>query len=164
AATLPERVPWNWLKTTYPLNLVFKEPSHERLWQLRLSRELSMRSMLLRLKLAAYKKAHGEYPEQLDGHGFGMNALDPYMGTEFGYRREGFATSIRVTDGLTNTEVTLAAHQPILWSAGPSNVRHFAPVAETDVVSMHEQPAGAAPRVHATHRYANTTALVFPLP
>jgi hypothetical protein len=165
AGTTPaERVPWNWLKTTYPLNQSFRETTHERLWQLRLRRELSLRSMLLRLKLAAYKKTRGEYPEQLGGHDLGMNAIDPYTGAEFGYRREGFASAIPVKSGLTYAEVTLAAGQPILWSAGPSNVRHFAPVPETNMLTMQASGGGAPQPVHARHRFANTTALVFPLP
>jgi len=174
AETAPqERVPWNWVTTTYPLNASFDQSDLQRIWQTRLRRELLLRMTLLRLKLAAYKKTHGEYPEQLSGHNFGMHAIDPYTGAEFGYRPEGFAASISVTDGITQTEETLTARQPLLWSAGPADVRHFAPLPESNTVTMQAQPDGQVLPVHgvggsaprpATSRFANTTALVFTLP
>ena len=137
-ATSPERVPWNWLKTTYPLN---SNPMCGRdnltwIWQLRLMRELSVRTLVLRMKLAAYRKAHGEYPEQLDVSDFGNNAIDPYTGAEFGYRREGFHFPIRVTSGLRYVEETVPAGQPILWSAGPGHARLAPRAAATNDASQ----------------------------
>jgi hypothetical protein len=162
-----DRVPWNWVRTTYPLNLSFEQRELQRIWQMRLKRELSLRTMLLRLKLTAFKKAHGEYPDRLDAQDFGMDAIDPYTGTEFGYRREGFPFTFRATNSATGADEIVNARQPVLWSAGPSNVRHFSPMVanNSEIVSAHPPgtPAGAAP-VHATHRFADTLALVFPLP
>ena len=157
-----ERVPWNWLKTTYPLNETLNESDLQVIWQTRLRRELSLRMMQLQLKLVAFKKAHGEYPnqlDQLDNLAFGI-AIDPYTGAEFGYRREGFPFAIHTKDGWHSTREFVQAGQPIVWSAGPNDVHRFAPAME---VIMQKGADGNPIQVHIP-RDAETTALVFPLP
>jgi hypothetical protein len=157
-----ERVPWNWLKTTFPLNLTLDESDQKRIWQVRLAREVSLRSLLLRLKLMAFKKAHGEYPDRIDNQGFGMNAIDPYTGTEYGYRREGFPFELWATVAATSIGEMVPVGQPVFWSAGPGNVRHIAP--KVDTITQNG-PGGAAPiQVQVARNDADTTALVFPLP
>src|SRR5207248_1467085 len=51
-----ERAPWNWLKTTFPLNLSFRQSDLTRIWGLKQRRDLSFITMYLRLKLVKYKK------------------------------------------------------------------------------------------------------------
>jgi hypothetical protein len=95
------------------------------------------------LKLAAFKKANGAYPDQLDQ--LGIDAIDPYTGAEFGYRRHGFPFPVRVVNGMHYADETLSPGQPIVWSAGPANVRLFTPTVVGS--SRVEQPAGgSAPR------------------
>jgi hypothetical protein len=159
--TQQERVPWNWLKTTFPLYRVENMPvgstDNSSTWGMRLRRELSVRTMLLRLKLATFKKIHGEYPSQLGSQRFGMDAIDPFTGTEFGYRREGFPFAFRAFRSLTYTDEIVKAGQPILWSAGPGNVRFFNPTAISN-----ETPDQLS---HPTVRpNAMTSAWVFTLP
>jgi hypothetical protein len=122
-----ERIPWNWVSTT-PLLKIVLPPDHSRIWQARLHRELTVRIMLLKLKLAADKKAHGEYPDLGDIANRYQIAIDPYAGTQFGFRPQGYPTAVHVVNGWTHTVERVDAGQPILWSAGPANVRRFAPI------------------------------------
>ncbi len=131
-----------------------------------LQSELTMRSMRLRLKLAAFKKVHGEYPDQLNDVDFGIDAIDPYTGTEFGYRRQGFQFPIVVKSGATSAAEIVKAGQAILWSAGPFNVRRFVPVAADN-----EQPDDMDRRINRLRRMdriasgiTSAQALVFTLP
>jgi hypothetical protein len=156
-----DRVPWNWLTTTFPLNMHFGQRDLSRFWDLRLRRELAIRTMLLQLKLAAFKKTHGDYPDQLDVNGFGLDAVDPYTGTEFGFRRHGFPYAIRVINGLTYAEDILKAGQPFLWSAGPGNVRRFTPMAADTEIPNHPTSGPSTPP--AGNSAANSP-LVFALP
>jgi hypothetical protein len=116
---------------------------------------LSWRMMLLRLKLAAFKKAHGEYPDQDEFASFGQIAIDPHTGVEFGFRRQGYPTSVRVVNGWTYAAESVEAGRPILWSAGPGNVRRFAPIARGD---------GAEKAQDGQPRYPIDSALAFVLP
>lgn len=126
AAPQTERIPWNWVDTTFLLDSLLP-PDHSRIWQARLQRELSLRVLFLRLKLGAFKKANGEYPDQLQV--FGLDAIDPYTGTEFGYRPRGYHVPVYVVNGLTFDVERVQPHTPIVWSAGPGNVRIFAAMA-----------------------------------
>jgi hypothetical protein len=49
SATLQERVPWNWVKTTFPLNLTLNQSVLWKIWQLR-QHEVWIREALSRLK------------------------------------------------------------------------------------------------------------------
>jgi hypothetical protein len=126
-----ERIPWNWIRTT-PLLRTRIPPDHSHIWYLGLRRELSLRIMRLRMRLAAFKKTHGEYPDQLSFTTFGLDAIDPYSGAEFGYRPRGFQTSAHIVNGLTFTPSLVEAGTPIIWSAGPGNIRFFNGVAATN--------------------------------
>jgi hypothetical protein len=88
-------------------------------------RELPLRALLLRLELAAWKSAHGEYPARLDDLPDAGRAvtIDPYTGNEFGYRPNGFPSKVRFINPATYLEEVVAAGQPLIWSAGPYNVR-----------------------------------------
>ncbi len=119
-----ERIPWNWIRTT-PLLREFLPPDHSHIWQTGLRRELSLRIMRLRLKLAAFQKTHNAYPDQLSFTSFGMDAIDPYTGAEFGYLPHGHPTLIRIVNGVTDAPSLVEAGTPIIWSAGPWNIRFF---------------------------------------
>jgi hypothetical protein len=68
------------------------------------------------LALQHYRRQHGEFPERLEallGAYFNELPRDPYTNGWFGYEPEGFPTPLHVV--LTDT---VAARQPMLWSAG----------------------------------------------
>jgi hypothetical protein len=103
----------------------------------RLLRELPLRALILRLALAAWKNAHGEYPIHLDelaGEAF-AESIDPFTGYAFGYRRNGFPNSVRFINATTYREEIVPAGQPVLWSAGPFKVR---------IVPVHGSPGKTA--------------------
>jgi hypothetical protein len=147
-----DRIPWNWLNTT-PLLMEIIPPDHAYLWQLGLKRELGARVMALRLKLAAYKKTHGEFPDRIDFLRLGMDAIDPYTGSEFGYHPHGWQSPVIVVNGLEMTSERVEPGTPILWSAGPGNVRLFMGMAPST-----ELPERLGPQMLTAYP------LAFPLP
>ncbi len=152
------RVPWNWLKTTYPLNTTVGPRELEWIWNARLRRVLSLRVMILRLKLVAFKQSHGEYPERFDQVVPGRAPIDPYTGAEFGYRRQGFPAPITALNGrhtLPRNRQRPAAHS--VEAAGPFHAREFIPMAAT--TGMPEDIPH--PRKSGT---TSASALVFTLP
>lgn len=152
AGPLVERIPWNWVRTTILFNS--RAPAdHSWIWQARLRRELLLRITQLRLRLAAFKKANGKYSDHSFYPDFGMDGIDPYTGTEFGFRPQGYQTPVRVVNGLTYVVERVESGQPILWSAGPGNVRLFVPMAAGE--GAEKNPAG---------QVLNSRSLAFPLP
>ncbi len=157
SATRAQRVPWKWLKTTFPLNTTEGPYVLEAIWGTQLRRALTLRTMNLRLKLAAFKKTHWDYPEQLDDVAAGKDAIDPYTGAEFGYRPHGFPSPIVAENGTTLSRETFDARQPLLWSAGPYNARNVVPL------TARKGLPGQIP-VLGVSGSATLSALVFTLP
>ncbi|MBI3865946.1 MAG: ABC transporter permease [Planctomycetia bacterium] len=154
------RIPWNWLATTVEVAGALP-PDHAWIWQPRQRQELTRRIMILRLKLAAFKKAQDKYPDQIEWPGFGIDAIDPYTGASFGYRPEGFRTAVRVVNGLTHREERLDAGTPIIWSAGPANARVFTAI-PTEEIGPEQLPDQTVPA--RTSVSSDTSPLAFPLP
>ena len=120
-----DAIPWKWVKSTVPLNTLVSRDGYE-IWMSRLHRELSRRALALRLVLAAWKKAHGQYPEQLDelASAWPGMIIDPYTGAEFGYRPKGFPGDVRFSDRAIKGAVNIV--QPgraVFWSAGIGHAR-----------------------------------------
>jgi hypothetical protein len=119
-----EEIPENWVRTTFPWNS-YHVRDESFVVHVRLARELPVRALMVRLALAAWKKAHGEYPARLDDlpDTTWTETIDPYSGHQFGYRPGAFPNSIRVINPISYREEIVPAGQPVLWSVGPFNVR-----------------------------------------
>ena len=100
--------------------------------QVRLFRELTVRGLLLRLTLSGWMNAHGEYPGRLDDLSDAGSAatIDPYTGSDFGYRPAGFPSTVPFINPTTFRQEIIPAAEPVLWSAGPHNVR---------IVAIHQE-------------------------
>jgi hypothetical protein len=119
-----EEAPWKWTATTFPWSL-YAVHVESFVIHARLARALSARALLLRLALAAWKNAHGEYPadlEDLPEVGERM-LIDPYSGQEFGYRPRGFPHEVQFGNPLNYHGEVVAADQPLIWSVGPYGIR-----------------------------------------
>jgi ABC-type transport system involved in multi-copper enzyme maturation permease subunit len=132
AQSRSDEIPGKWARTTFPWYLwQFRDKSY--VVQTRLFRELTLRALLIQLSLAGWKNAHGQYPARLDDLADANWAVtsDPYTGSEFGYRPAGFPISVRFINPTTYREAIVPAGEPVLWSAGPFNVR---------IVRLHQAP------------------------
>jgi hypothetical protein len=158
-----EEPPWKWTKTTFPW--ILESVRDERyVVHARLARALSTRALLLRLALAAWKNAHGEYPVDLDSlpEVGDFMLIDPYSGQEFGYRPRGFPHEVRFGNPLSNRGEVVAAGQPLIWSVGPYGVR-IVPVGVLQDQTRFA-PVDSHGPIDATNRAPYVAAYAFRLP
>ena len=111
---IPSTAAWQWYATT-PLLWNRVGPDHE--WQARMitDREAAVRAATILMALVGWRLEHGDLPDSLDrvtGRFLDEVPCDPWSGSAFCYRANGFAHAI-VFRGRT-----FQPHEPVLWSVG----------------------------------------------
>jgi hypothetical protein len=78
--------------------------------------ETQRRASVLRMELLHWRVVHGNLPErlsELQSSDAAVDIRDPYSGSAFVYRRDGFGLEMDATEG-----GTIPPHHPFLWSTG----------------------------------------------
>jgi len=110
-----ERPPWKWTFTTVAPFPLTSAGAELRYLDLLTNLEVWRRATLLTIALEAWKVEHGGLPdrlEQLVGTYLAELPQDPWNGSNFGYRPEGFPNDVHFYGQ------TVDADEPLLWSVG----------------------------------------------
>ncbi|MBS0263537.1 MAG: hypothetical protein JSS02_16470 [Planctomycetes bacterium] len=115
----PPPIHWTWTSRT-PALAAMPRTDHG-VWRVRLRHEYLLRTTVLRLRLAAYRKTQGVYPLRVNPQEFGKIAIDPYTALEFQISHEptlrsaGRSGRIPFTNALTFAQDELRPGDWILW-------------------------------------------------